>query len=176
MEIKLFNSKKKNIKNDLEIIVLKDLKKIDKKIVKAFKKLAFEAKEGQCIFFENRVYIGATSLKKEDLKIAFSNAIREVQKTKYENVLIDLKDLKLKEVVEGLLLGSYKFQDYKSEKVEKNIKVFIDVTNHKKNINELEKEFTHTKNICDSVNMVRSIVNTAPEDFYPISMSKKLKS
>lgn len=175
MEIKLINSSENEIKNELEIIILKSLKNVDKEISKKLKKIGFEAKEGQCSFFENKLYVGASILEKEDLKIAFSNAIREVQKTKYEKILVNLKDLKLKDVVEGLILGAYKFQDYKSKKIERKIKIYIDVKDHKKSLNELEKEFEETKNICDSVNMVRTIVNTAPEDFYPKSFSKKAK-
>jgi len=178
MEIKLFNSNKKNINNDLELVVLQNLKKIDKKISKKLKKIGFEGKESQECFFENKLYIGATSLKKEDLKIAFSNAIRVLQKTKYENILINLvgeKELNIKDLTEGLILGSYAFQDYKSKKKESKINIFIDLKGSKKTFEELNKDFEETKNICNSVNMVRTIVNTTPEDFYPKSFSKKAK-
>jgi len=178
MEIKLFNSNKKNIKNDLELVVLENLKNIDKKISKKLKKIGFEGKESQECFFENKLYIGATSLKNEDLKIAFSHAIRVLQKTKFENILISLvgqKELNIKDLTEGLILGAYTFQDYKSKKKESKVTIFIDVKDSKKSLEELNKDFEETNKICNSVNMVRTIVNTTPEDFYPKSFSKKAK-
>jgi leucyl aminopeptidase len=178
MEIKVINSNNKNINNDLELVVLQNLKIIDKKISKKLKKIGFEGKESQECFFENKLYIGVTSLKKEDLKIAFANAIRSIQKTKFKNILINLlgeKELNIKDLTEGLILGAYSFQDYKSEKKESKINIFIDVKGSKKTLEELKKDFEETKKICDSVNMVRTIVNTTPEDFYPKSFSEKAK-
>ena len=175
MEIKLIDNIKKEIKNELEIVACKGLKKLDKKVFKELSKLGFEGKEGQTSFYKNKLYVGATVLKKEDLKLAFSTAIRTIQKTKYENILINLNNLDLKDIVEGLLLGSYQFQVYKSESKEKKQNVFIDISSSKKDKKELEKELENALDICNSVNMVRDIVNTTPEDFYPKTMAKKAK-
>ena len=180
MRIDLFDSGKNNIKENVEIVVLKDLKSLKKDIRKNLTKVGFEAREGQTSFLDNKLYVGVSVLKGEDLKIAFCNAINVIGKTKYKKILISLvngkKELSLEDIVEGLVLGSYKFINYKSEKKEeKELKVYIDTKNSKKNQKELEKALQKSLDICTSVNMVRDIVNTTPEDFYPEVMAKKAK-
>ena len=178
MKIELINSEEKKFKNIIEIVVLKDLKILTKETNKLLDEIGFKANEGETFFLEKKLYVGATSLKGEDLKIAFSNAMNTLGKTKYKKILISLvsgkKELSLEEMVEGLVLGSYTFTKYKSEKKDsKDIDVYIDIKNSKINQEKLEKSLQKSLDICKSVNIVRDIVNTTPEDFYPKIMATK---
>jgi len=179
MKIELINSEKSKIKNDLEIVVLKNLKSIKDDKRKQLEKLGFDAKEAQSCFLENKLYIGSTSLSGEDLKIAFSNAIRILNKTKYKKILIELvsnkKELNLETLVEGLVLGSYKFTKYKSQQIKDSKEISIDIKDSKISKEDLEKQLKKSLDISTSVNLVREIVNTSPEDFYPKVMAKKAK-
>ncbi len=180
MKISLVNSGKKSIKNDIEICVLKDLKSVKKDIKKVLIAIGFEAKEGHTSFFKDKLYVGASILKGEDLKIAFCNAIKALEKTKYKKILISLqngkKELSLEEIVEGLVLGSYSFTNYKSkQQVKKELEVFIDAKESKYSLKELKEKLQKSLDICNSVNLVRDIVNTTPEDFYPEVMANKAK-
>ncbi|WP_428027158.1 leucyl aminopeptidase [Arcobacter sp.] len=175
MKIKL-----KEIKDfDIEIIVLKDFKDCNKKEKDLLKNSGFSAKEGEVLHMGSTLYVGSSKLKGEDLKIAFSNAIKAVSKTKYTNIKISLvnneKELDIKNIIEGLLLGSYTFNKYKSKKEEKSLNIFIDDKNTKYKKIDLQKVINETIAICDSVNLVRDIVNTTPEDFTPLTMAQKAK-
>jgi len=171
-----------NIKNfDIEVIFIKDFKALNKQTIKILKEFNFEAKEGKNLLLTDakKLYIGLSKLKNEDLKIAASNAINELKEYKFKKIKIalaeDKKELDLKTLVEGLLLGSYEFQKYKSKVKNSSFDILIDTKNSKKNIEELKKDLEDIKTICSSVNMVRTIVNTTPEDYTPITMAKDAK-
>jgi len=175
MNIELFNDYQKF---DLEIVLVKNLNKHTKDTKKLLKNHSFSAKESASLLLLDlkKLYIGVNKLKGEDLKIAVSNAIRELKRYKYKNIKISLiqesKELDLKELVEGLILGEYSFQKYKSENKKSDLKIKIDYKNSSKTSNELEKELLEVTTICNSVNMVRDIINTAPEDYYPKVMAE----
>ena len=166
---------------DIEVVFLRSFKNLDKKTKEILKEFSFEIKEGSSLFLTDskKLYIAAKKLKGEDLKIVANNAINELKKYKFKRIKIALiqneKELDLKNLVEGLLLGSYEFQKYKSEVKSIKQTIFIDIKNSKKDKKELEKEFKDVKTICSSVNMVRDIVNTTPEDYNPLTMAKSAK-
>ena len=173
MNIKLI---KECNKFDIEIMVLKGLKKIDKSLKKVFKDVGFTAKEGESFFYQNALFIGTNKLKDEDIKIAFSNAVRVLKKTNYKTIKISLlvndKELNLKEVSEGLLLGVYSFEKYKSKQTKVKQSIVIEYADCKKTKAILEKELRDTKNICEAVNLARDVINTTPEDFFPKSFTQ----
>lgn len=178
MRIELCNNYKEY---DLEIILVNNLEKIQKNTKKILKNYGFEAKESStlCLIDSNKLYIGVNKLKGEDLKISLSNAVRELKKYKFKNIKISLiqdnKELNLKEVVEGIILGEYSFEKYKSTKKKVTFDIFLDLNNCKKTFVELEQELLEVTTICKSVNLVRDIINTTPEDYYPKTMSKSAK-
>ena len=178
MKIELCNEKKEF---DLEIIIVKSFKRFDKDTKKILKDYCFEAKENSSLLLidTNKLYVGANKLKGEDLKIAASNAIRELKKYKFKKIKISLvqndRELNLKTLVEGLFLGEYSFDKYKSKKKDISLELYIDISDSGKKKEELDKEFLDIKTISDSVNMVREIINTPPEDYYPKTMAKSAK-
>ncbi len=173
-----------NIKQfDLEVIFIKSFKNLDKETKKVLEDFSFEAKEASSLLLTDskKLYIGASKLKNEDLKIVANNAIKELKKYKFKRIRISLvqnkKELELKGLVEGLLLGFYEFKKYKSKVDTKSIKfdIFIDINESKNDKEKLNNELKSTKIICSSVNMVRDIVNTTPEDYNPLTMAKDAK-
>jgi len=173
MNIKLSNNKN----YDIEIVLIKSLEKSLIKDKKLLEDSGFKCTEGETLFIDKKLYVGCSKLKGEDLKIAFSNAVKALQKTKYKTIKIALvnksKELNLSEILEGLLLGSYSFTKYKSKSEKKELNIFIDTKNSKKDKKELNKIYESSLIICNSVNMTRDIVNTTPEDFYPKVMALK---
>ena len=162
---------------DLEIKVIKNLKKCNLEEKKLLKDLNFKALEGQVQLLGNRLFVGVSKLKKEDIKIAFSHAIRFLNKTKFEKINISLVEedfeFDLESIIQGLILGSYSFDTFKTKKHHNKKKIYIDPTGSSKIYEELENELNLSLAVCQSVNMVRNIVNTPPEDFYPKTMSSK---
>ena len=122
-------------------------------------------------------YLACEKQKNEDLKLAVCSAIRAIKKLNIKSVKLSLvqndKELKIQDLVEGLELGFYEFSRYKSEeKKKKDLQIIISAKNSNIAISNLEKELHNAISITSSVNMVRNIVNTPPEDYYPEVMAE----
>ncbi|APW64821.1 MULTISPECIES: leucyl aminopeptidase [Arcobacteraceae] len=183
MNIKLSKKELSNIDCDIELVVVKDLKKLEKKEQKLLKKVSFDLKSFDTFFDanKNKFYVSTLKLKKEDLKLCFSSAIRSIKKLNIKSVKFDLiqdeKELKIDEIVEGLILGAYEFTKYKSaKKKEKKLEITISTTNSKKDKDELQKQLDESLAVTASVNMVRNIINTPPEDYFPDTMANDAKN
>ncbi len=164
-------------KFDVEVILVKNLKSLEKDLKNVLKNLGFSAEEGSSIFLNDlkKMFVGTNKLKDEDLKITLSQVIKEIKKYKFKKVKISLiqeKELDLKTLVEGLILGEYTFDKYKSKKNKFKCEVLIDIEDSIKTSEQLVLELENTKTICKSVNLTRDIVNTTPEDYYPKTMAK----
>lgn len=172
---------KKNLPNSdscVEIILLKNIKNLEKKEKKLFKNINFNKKSFNTHFDikNSKLYISCLKLKDENIKVAFSTAIRFLKNIKIENIKIDIiqskKEIDIQNIVEGLVLGNYEFLKYKSSQNEekiKNVQIYIESSN--KNKEELEENFQKALIICNSVNYVKDIVNSSPEDYYPQIMA-----
>ncbi|MFA9373122.1 MAG: leucyl aminopeptidase [Poseidonibacter sp.] len=179
MNIKLLKNDIEKKQFDVEIVLVKNIKNLNKKEKEILKEINFDVKSSDAYFHTNtkKLFIACTVLKKEDLKIAFSTAIRTIKKFKFStikiNLLQDKKELNIQDMVEGLVLGNYEFTKYKSEnKKSKTFKILICTQNSKEDINSLNKKLQDILAITSSVNMVRNIVNTPPEDYYPQIMAE----
>ena len=175
MKINLIeNSEKFN--SEIEIIFVKELDENceDKEILE---NLEFKAKDEACVLLpeSKKVYVGFEENSYDSIAIASATAIRKIQTTKFESAKIVLNDIlekNFKALVEGAILGQYKFVDYKSEKEKKKVELNIIV---EEKIEELETILNESKIIAKAVNKARNMVNTAPADFYPEIMAKIAK-
>jgi leucyl aminopeptidase len=188
MELKLIDKQIKDIKADIELIVVlnKNLKHRFVKDKEVLKKLDFEGGDAQSAFVtdKGRIYVGSED-DVDSIKVAVSSLVKKFASTNYKLAKIAIYDENIKDglthIVEGIVLGSYEFNQFKSEsKQPKNqtIKISAKTNYHKKREKEFEKlqvVFKDALSICNAVNMTRDIVNTPPDDFYPQVMAKKAK-
>lgn len=179
MNIKLSLKNINKIKSDIELIFVKNIKKLSKVEQKLLNKLSFSTKIFDTYFDANtnKFYLACEKQKNEDLKLAVCTAIRAIKKLNIKSVKLSLvqndKELKIQDLVEGLELGFYEFSRYKSdEKKKKELQIIISAKNSKVDISNLGKELHNAISITSSVNMVRNIVNTPPEDYYPEVMAE----
>jgi leucyl aminopeptidase len=172
---------KKNLPNNdscVEIILLKNIKNLEKKEKKLFKNINFNKKSFNTHFDikNSKLYVSCLKLKDENIKVAFSTAIRFLKNIKIKNIKIDIiqskKEIDIQNIVEGLVLGNYEFLKYKSSQNEekiKNVQIYIESSN--KNKEQLQENLQKALIICNSVNYVKDIVNSSPEDYYPQIMA-----
>jgi len=175
-----------DIKSDLEIIVViaKDLDHSFVKDKKLLNKVGFEAGQDEIchILEKDRLYVGSETLAANDIRPAIAIALRSlVGKKEYKSIKIAtyLENEKstdsLKAMIEGMVLGSYTFNRYKSKKIKSYIKS-IDIslegyTKHKITVQAAIKA-VHTAEIrANATNFTRDIVNTTPDDCYPKIMA-----
>ena len=158
----------KEIITDIEIILVINKKiKSDKNILK---QLNFKGNDEECILLphKNKLYVGCEEYEHDSIRIALSCAIRKINTTSFKSVTIQTKD-NVKAIVEGLELGNYTFNKYKTKKEKISKKdVYIQVDKISKKI---QNEFEESLNISEAVNMVRTMINTTPEDFNPDIMA-----
>jgi len=162
----------KKIETDIEIIITKKKKIKEKKEI--LEMLGFKGEDEQCVILpeSKKLYVGCSSDDKDSIKIALATAIRKLNTTNYLSAIIKCKK-DLSTYVEGLELGNYSFDKYKTKKDEdkkddKNIYILVDEITK-----ENTKEFEDSVFIANSVNMVRDFVNTTPDDFYPSIMAQE---
>lgn len=172
MKINIIEENKKK-SFDLEIIFVKDIKDltIHKEILE---NLEFEAKDESCVILsvEKKIYVGYEDSSYDSLATAMATAIRKLKSTKFKSAKVVLnKDLEenFKTLVEGAILGQYKFDEYKSDKKSKKVELSFIV--NKKN-SKLEDILKESVIIGNAVNKARDMVNTTPADFYPQIMAQ----
>jgi len=174
------------VKSDLEIILVieKDLKHKFVQDKKLLKKAGFSgAQDEMCLLVEkNRLYVGADTLKGVGVRSALATALRSlIGKKAYKTVKIATYlshprcSASLRASVEGVVLGAYTFNTYKSKKVKSHVKN-IEISLEGYNTHELSMETAvravHNGEIsANATNFTRDIVNTTPDDCYPEIMA-----
>lgn len=172
MKINLVKKSEK-VSSEIEIIFVKEIDSIDndKELLEI---LDFKAKDETCVLLaeSKKVYVGYEENSYDCIAIAVATAIKKIQTTKFKSAKIELTpelEEHFKALVEGAVLGEYKFTDYKSDKDEK-IKLELDIVVEEKS-SKLETILKDSKIIAKAVNKARNMVNTAPADFYPEIMA-----
>ncbi len=173
MKVNIVEKDIKKVKSDFEIILINSIEKSkDKEILE---NLGFEAKDESVIMLteQKKIYVGCEDNTYESVAIAIAIAVRKLKTTKYKSAKIDLNDLNVKALVEGTILGAYKFDKYKSEKKKDKKQELIICTG--KLTKDIEKRFEESILIAKAVNKTRDMVNTTPADFYPEIMAEVAK-
>ncbi len=178
MNINLVNKKIELIESLVEVVILKttqDLQKSEKEILDNI----FFTKKSFNIYFNslnNKLYVSCLKLKSENIKTAFFKVMEFVKKTKINSIKIDIaqnnKELDISNIVEGLTFGKYEFDKYKSKQNSQTFEVFISTKQSKKEMNILKDSLNKSLIISKSIDFTRDIVNTIPNDYYPLIMAK----
>lgn len=137
----------------------------------------FEAKaEQSCTLHERReIVLGIANYVPDEIRDTIASAIKTVQNFHYESVrLSTYGQINAAAVVEGIILGSYRFERYKTEpKVRKLTTVKFSNDDHdgrSLDYEILERTIAAAKIIAHATNFTRNLVNTTPEDMTPGEM------
>ena len=186
MNFNITTDKIAEIKSDLEIIIVIN-KDLDHRFVadkELLKKAGFEGGQDElCHLFEKeRLYVGADTLKGAGIRPAVATALRSlIGKKAYKSIKIATYlshprcTASLRAMVEGIVLGSYSFNTYKSDKKKspvKNIEISLEGYNAHEITAESAARAIHNGEIsANATNFTRDIVNTTPDDCYPEVMA-----
>lgn len=189
MKITIQDNKISQIDAELEIIFIVD-KDMNHKFVqdkKLLKKAGFKpSQDATCLFVsKNRLYVAIDTLKSYDIRTASATAIKTIKKTNYKSIKIATYlshprcTASIRAMVEGLLLGEYSFENYKSKKSKSKLKeVIISTeghTDYEVNLENYKKAVKNGEITAKATNFTRDIVNTTPEDCYPQTMANIAK-
>jgi len=187
MQIEIVDKKIQDISSDCEIIVVID-ENLEHRFIKDKKlleKLNFEAEQDATCFLaeSSRLYVASKNLEHENIRRAMGAAIMALSSYSFKTIKTALYisadvEQTTRAMAEGLLLGSYKFDDYKSKK--KNLKIetiYFSTESYNKSIDfsvaSITSAIQTAKVISKATNTVRNIVNTTPQDFTPKTMAKR---
>ncbi|MFT7860799.1 MAG: leucyl aminopeptidase [Sulfurimonas sp.] len=161
-------------KSDVEVSFLrkKDLTKHQCK--KTLKKANFEAaQDSVCFLYDQDLLVaGIEDDSEENIRTAAASAVKALKNSAAKSAVFDVRKLSIKAVVEGLILGGYEFNRYKSEPKKSKLKrVELKCNDIKKSM----KEFEEAVIVAEATCFTRDIVNTIPEDIHPETLAKLAK-
>lgn len=173
MKIKLVSKNIEQLKSDIEIFLLNDLKNCaDKELLES---LEFKITDEALVLLpeSKKIYVAYEEDTYDSIASAIAVALRKFQSTSFQSASIDFSNLDkklFKPLIEGMYLGAYKFDKYKSSKdKKKKQELSILITS---SLESYESIFNESKVISKAVNKTRDMVNTPPQDFYPGVMAE----
>ena len=186
MNFELTISPMNEIDADVELILVvnKDFKHDFVKNRKLLKKASFKAEQDETYLLINkdRLFVGVEKINDTNLRVAMAKAIQALSSTKYKSLKVACYFEKkksthnLRAMVEGLLLGAYNFDNYKTEKSKRRIKdVVISLEEYhafELDMEECANAIELAQITADATNFTRDIVNTTPDDCYPDTLAQ----
>ena len=186
MNFELTISPMNEIDADVELILVvnKDFKHDFVKNRKLLKKANFKAEqdESYLLIEKNRLFIGVEKINDENLRVAMAKAIQRLKSTKYKSLKVacyfENKESthNLRAMVEGVLLGAYSFDKYKTKKSKQKLKdVIISLEEYhafELNKQECANALELAQITADATNFTRDIVNTTPDDCFPDTLAQ----
>ncbi|QSZ41709.1 leucyl aminopeptidase [Sulfurimonas aquatica] len=164
------------IKSDVKVEFIQESELKEHKRYKILKKAGFEAKqETLCFLHEKKILAcGIEDATPDSIRSSCSNAIKSLKSSNYKSASFDVNAENIQAIIEGVILGGYEFNDYKSKPEKSKLKnIYLTC----KNISKLQKQFEEAIIIAEATCYTRDIVNTTPEDLNPPSfadLAKKL--
>ncbi|MDD2451565.1 MAG: leucyl aminopeptidase [Sulfurovum sp.] len=185
MHFNITTDRIKEINADLELIIVagKNLEHDFVEDTKLLEKAGFKGNQDElCLLVEkDRLYAGAESLAPESIRPAVAMALRSLignksyKSLKVATYLEEASTASLQAMVEGIVLGSYSFNRYKSDKQKSAIKT-VEISLESYNEHQLDAELAikavhEAEILAHATNFTRDIVNTTPDDCYPAVMA-----
>ncbi len=179
MNIELLNKNIQDIDSEItvEFLTTKALEK--HRYSDMLARAGFDAKQDSICFLHEKALLvcGIESKYSDDVRTATVGMIKALKSSNYKSAKISiLKNNTIFAMVDGIILGGYEFNRYKSKPkkvVLENIFLATDDLNHDK----AKKTFNEAMIIAKATCFTRDIVNTTPQDLNPETLallSKKL--
>lgn len=93
-----------------------------------------------------------------------------------EAVITTLSDIDLEATIEGLILGAYRFSDFRSDKTAPKDKGLREITALTADTKAQAKAAQRATNVATAVATARDLVNTPPSHLYPDEFAKRAKA
>jgi leucyl aminopeptidase len=133
----------------------------------------FKAEAEQlCTLHEHRLLVCAiTEESNETYRCVMTSALKAAMNYGYASLKVAITQENLNPLVEGSLLGTYKFESYKSDPKKSPLKEILFANDSGDDFNALESLFNQNVTIAKATNFVRDLVNQTPYDMTPQAMA-----
>ncbi|MEA3331109.1 MAG: leucyl aminopeptidase [Campylobacterota bacterium] len=165
-----------NIKSDIRVEFIETNRFKEHKKYKKLNLAGFSADQDSICFLHEKSFLacGIENSEADNARSVCSVAIKALKNSNYRSATFSVNKKNIQAVVEGIVLGGYEFNEYKSKikKIKlKNIYLRCE------DIDELKEAFQEAIIIAQATSFTRDIVNTIPQDLNPPSfahLAKKL--
>jgi leucyl aminopeptidase len=125
-----------------------------------------------------------TKFHAEDIRKIIAKILKGTKSSKYSSIAIDvpgfnaIKDeVKTAQVIaESAYMTDYSFDKYKSKKSEPHEFNLILAHTDKKNNLKLDKALASTKNICESISVMKDFINEVPNVLHSVEYAKRIEA
>ncbi len=140
--------------------------------------LGFKAKQDETCYISEfkTLYVGVEENEHDLFRSAAATAVKALEKFNYSSLKLSQYDTNndngiFSALIEGFILGSYKFENYKSKKTEVTLDSIMissrTLEDEPSEMDILNDILNKTRITALCTNYVRDLVNTTPEDLYP---------
>ena len=149
--------------------------------------LSFSGEQEEIILLTDskKLFVGVDELSSKYVRPAVATAIRYIIEKGFKSIKMPLLlshekcTATARALAEGLILGSYKYDRYKSKAKKPKLKdIYISSSEYngkKADKDAVKRAINKGIETAKSVNFTRDIVNTPPDDFYPKIMARVAK-
>ncbi len=134
----------------------------------------FQAKAEQfCALHEHRLLVCAlTDQSSETMRASIATAIQMAMQYTYGSIKVAVESKStIPALVEGVILGGYKFESYKSEPKQTSLQEVLFANHSGDDFASLQALFNQSLTIAQATNFVRDLVNQTPYDMTPQVMA-----
>jgi leucyl aminopeptidase len=173
MNIKLLNTNTSDISTDVSVEFLTSSDLEQHQETKILNQAGFTAEQDSiCFLHEKRIlFCGVEKKKGDEIRSASAVMIKVLKASNYTSAKISvLSNSTLTALVEGIVLGGYEFNDYKSKPKEITLKD-ISLCINELDFDELQTTFNEALIVSNATCFTRDIVNTAPQELNPQTMA-----
>lgn len=125
-----------------------------------------------------------TKFNAEDIRKVIAKILKGTRGSKFESIGIDVPgfntirdEAKTAQVIaESAWMTDYTFDKYKSKKSEPYNFILILAHTEKKNSIKIEKALASTKNICESINVVKDFINEVPNVLHSEEYARRIEA
>lgn len=161
----------KESKNGVKVSFLTKEEIEENKHKKTLNKANFTAtQDSVCFLYEqDTLVVGVEDRSDENLRTATMSAIKALKSSNAKTAAFDVTVESMKAIVEGLILGGYEFNKYKSEPKKVALKR-VDLVCE--DIKASMKAFEEAVIVAEATCFTRDIVNTIPEEIHPETLAE----
>ncbi|CAA6803889.1 MAG: Cytosol aminopeptidase PepA (EC [uncultured Campylobacterales bacterium] len=185
IKFELESNKLDSIKADATIVIVKNKDLSHKWVTQEdeLKVQGFEGSAEELCQIGNNIYVGVPCFDSDEIRLALCNALKKIKKSSYKTISIgsysSKRELNISAIVEGAILGSYKFDKYFTKKSSINVEKIIisteDYSDNKIDETKANEEIKFSFAVANATNMAKTIVNSTPNDVTPQRLAQLAK-
>ncbi len=155
-----------DIKSDVQVEFITKESLKEQKLYKKLNLAGFSAEQDSICFLHEKSLLacGVDSSDSDDIRSACAQAIKVLKTANYKSASLKVDEKNIQAVVEGLILGGYEFNKYKSKPKKSKLKnIYLECGE----VKNLQKAFEDAVIIAEATSYTRDLVNTTPDDLNP---------